>query len=191
MSERELGGAGQGLAGPDSVKQISRTVLRGDYSTTTGVFADDAWQILTQPVNIAQRVGVPEQGEAVWPPTLQTRLLMPYASSGKNMEIQSKFPWLYQLFAGCFHQDWWIDAVDPDAVVAEYLDGLPLPYLREVDAGLTYLLEQKSDQQDLRRTITEDLGSSYLPSDEPGAIRAWLNGLRQDVRNRIAQHSAS
>ncbi len=48
--------------GADSVTQISPTVLRADYSTTSGIFPGDAWQILTQPANIAQVPVAPMDG---------------------------------------------------------------------------------------------------------------------------------
>ncbi len=65
VPELEIDGGGQGMTGADSVVQISPTILRADYSTTTGVFPGDAWQILTQPANIQEQVEVPEEGEAV------------------------------------------------------------------------------------------------------------------------------
>ncbi len=65
VPELEIDGGGQGMTGADSVVQLSPTVLRADYSTTTGVFPADAWQILTQPANIAEAMEIPQQGNAV------------------------------------------------------------------------------------------------------------------------------
>ncbi len=62
VPELEIDGGGQGSTGPDSVTQISPTVLRADYSTTTGVFPGDAWQIATQPGTIVQELEIPQSG---------------------------------------------------------------------------------------------------------------------------------
>ncbi len=64
VPELEIDGGGQGSTGADWVVQISPTVLRADYSTTTGVFPGDAWQIATQPAHIAQTLAIPQSGMA-------------------------------------------------------------------------------------------------------------------------------
>ncbi len=62
VPELEIDAGGQGLTEADSVVQVGPTVLRADYSTTTGVFAGDAWQITAQPGAIAEQLAVPLSG---------------------------------------------------------------------------------------------------------------------------------
>ncbi len=64
VPELEIDGGGQGMTEADSVVQISPTILRADYSTTSGVFPGDAWQIATQPAHLAQTLAIPQSGMA-------------------------------------------------------------------------------------------------------------------------------
>jgi hypothetical protein len=63
--ELEIDGEGEGFVGPDSVTQVNSTTIRGDYFSSSGIEAGNAWRVLSAPAHITPPLAVPQSGNCV------------------------------------------------------------------------------------------------------------------------------
>lgn len=80
---------------------------------------------------------------------------------------------LRQFFGGCFHQDWQLDDPTPDAVVERFVSNSSREDVSKIVTALKELCASEHSEATLRRLLTEDYLSYYLPPPTTPA-KVWL-----------------
>lgn len=79
-------------------------------------------------------------------------------------------------YHSCFHEDWELDATEPDEAISQFLRSDPS--LNEIDRIVAQIRQYVSDDKDdaaLEHGLIEELGCYYLPSADDGmSVRDWL-----------------
>ncbi|NJL27534.1 MAG: hypothetical protein HC897_06365 [Thermoanaerobaculia bacterium] len=82
---------------------------------------------------------------------------------------------LRQFFGAYFHQDWCLDANEPDQIVQQYLsEGRSLKELTRLALLIEKYAELMDDDSALERALFSDLWCYYMPSADGLAAHAWL-----------------
>lgn len=77
-------------------------------------------------------------------------------------------------FSGYFHEDWEMDAHEPDEAIAQFLRSEPGPdEIAQIVAQIDRYLGEKDDTA-IERGLLEELGCYYLPSADALSARNWL-----------------
>jgi len=82
---------------------------------------------------------------------------------------------LRSFFSGYFHEDWELDASEPDEVISQFLRSGPSS--NEVDrivAQIGRYLDAGKDDAAIERGLLEELGCYYLPGADGMSARDWL-----------------
>ncbi len=85
------------------------------------------------------------------------------------------FSELRSFLSGYFHQDWNLDASEPDEVIFQFLRSRPTS--NEVDriaAQIGQYLDVENDDATVERGLLEELGCCYSPSADGMSARQWL-----------------
>ena len=91
-------------------------------------------------------------------------------------------PALRQLVAAYYHPDWYLEHEDEWANLQDFLVGEPLAAQLPADVDVV-LAAFKTDEE--ISLYLEELGSYYIPAEEQGGCRAWL----QEVSRRAQAHT--
>jgi CdiI immunity protein len=90
---------------------------------------------------------------------------------------------LHQFFAGYFHEDWPVDALNPDDVISSFI-AAPHPageLSRLADLVDSYACHLSNDET-LEQALFMDLGCYYSPSVEGLSARIWLRHVASRLR---------
>jgi len=87
--------------------------------------------------------------------------------------MRERYPALWQLFAGYFHQDWALDDRTADDVLGRFVRGEPPDAVRRVRRDLEDVLRLWPAERELE-AVTDRLGSSYRPAGDGLSTRDWL-----------------
>lgn len=100
------------------------------------------------------------------------------------------FAELKSFFSGYFHEDWEMDASEPDEVVSQFLSSEPGPNEidRIIDQIGRYLASRKDDAA-AEGDLLEVLGCYYLPSADGMSARNWLSHVA-DLLLTARRHQA-
>jgi hypothetical protein len=95
--------------------------------------------------------------------------------------IQGRYPQLWQLLGGYFHQDWDLAGPDWRAVVATYRAESdpqdPARAAREIGT----LLNATEDDGELERIVYDDFGCDFYLPGAGLTVREWLAAVRRTL----------
>ena len=93
------------------------------------------------------------------------------------------FSELKDFFSAYFHQDWVLEAEDPDQVVSSYLaDGWSAKELNELASQMLRFAESSSDDAALEQVLFSVLGCYYTPSVDKVSAGVWLEHIASELR---------
>jgi hypothetical protein len=98
-----------------------------------------------------------------------------------------RFPRLYSLFAGYFHQDWSLDHGTTDDVLRTYVADQPESTVRATHDELRELLSLDLSDVELERVLDPGLRSDFTASDIGGSNTAWLQSIADQLRRALAE----
>jgi hypothetical protein len=82
---------------------------------------------------------------------------------------------LRSFFSGYFHEDWELDALEPDEVISQFLKSGPSPNeVERIVAQIGCYLGAERDDAAIERGLLEELGCYYLPGANGMSARNWL-----------------
>lgn len=85
---------------------------------------------------------------------------------------------LKAFLAGYFHQDWELDASEPDDVIDQFLRGGPAPAeIERLIAQIRRYLDAAGDDSNIEQDLFAKFGCYYLPSADGWSARDWLRHL--------------
>jgi len=87
--------------------------------------------------------------------------------------MRERYPALWQLFAGYFHQDWSLDDPTADDVLRRYVRDEPPDAVRRARRDLEDVLQRWSSEHELEG-VADRLGSYYRPAGDALTTRDWL-----------------
>lgn len=90
-------------------------------------------------------------------------------------------PALRQLVAAYYHPDWYSEHEDAWANLQDFLIGEPLA--AQLPADVDAVLAAFETDEEVGHYL-EELGSYYIPIEEQGGCRAWLEEVGQRARAR-------
>lgn len=91
---------------------------------------------------------------------------------------------LRNFLGGYFHQDWDLDASEPDEVIAYYIASKPSPSTLEmIIAQIDQYLSNAGDDLSIEQGLMQDFGCYYLPSADGLGARDWLSHVANQLRN--------
>lgn len=94
------------------------------------------------------------------------------------------FSGLRDFFSAYFHEDWVLEAKDPDHVVSSYLAvGWSAKELNELASQMLRFAESISDDAALEQALFTELGCYYAPSADKVSARVWLQHIASDLRD--------
>lgn len=86
------------------------------------------------------------------------------------------FAAIQSFLGGYFHEDWELNASEPDHVILRFLSSGPSS--EEIDkivAQIDRYLRSGMNEATLERNLLKDLGCYYLPSADAVSTSGWLN----------------
>jgi hypothetical protein len=90
---------------------------------------------------------------------------------------------LKQFFGAYFHQDWNLDASDPDDVVRLFIsDGYSMSELINLAEDIEKYAANKIDDAAAEEGLLRELGCYYIPNADGIGARAWLNHVAKLLR---------
>jgi hypothetical protein len=83
---------------------------------------------------------------------------------------------LFQFFAGCFHEDWSVDAQSANDVISQYMVEQRDISTRHRVAGLieVFVEDRHHEPKLLATALVDDLGCYYDPSVDGRTAEQWL-----------------
>lgn len=91
---------------------------------------------------------------------------------------------LKQFFGAYFHQDWTLEATDPDDVVRQFInDGYSENELIKLANEIETYAVAKGDDTVIEKNLLTELGCYYLPSADGLGARAWLYHVANLLRS--------
>lgn len=88
--------------------------------------------------------------------------------SSLNQELKS-------FLAGYFHEDWELDASEPDEVIAQFLNGGPDPsHIRRIVDQIHHYLDFAGEDASIEQGLLKEFGCYYLPSADGLSAPDWL-----------------
>ena len=95
-----------------------------------------------------------------------------------------EFSKLKDFFSAYFHEDWVLEAENPDQVVSNYLAfGWNAKELKELASQMARFTESISDDAALEQALFSELGCYYIPSVDKVSARAWLQHIASELRD--------
>jgi hypothetical protein len=91
---------------------------------------------------------------------------------------------LQDFFLCYFHPDWQLDADSRFEVVVDYLNVADPVVIGNVITELRKLVEEPMPDDEFHEMIDRDYWLHYNPARENVTMRAWLQGLLQELENR-------
>lgn len=89
---------------------------------------------------------------------------------------------LRNFIAGCFHEDWRLEASSYRDAVRRFTEREPLISVSLVRGDLEAMLASGVSDAELERLVLEEWGSSYDPASEDLTVRTWLEELLRVLR---------
>ncbi|MFC7519101.1 contact-dependent growth inhibition system immunity protein [Herbaspirillum sp. GCM10030257] len=91
---------------------------------------------------------------------------------------------LRQFFGAYFHQDWTLDAMDPDDIVRLFInDGFCVNELMNLANHIEMYAAAMTDDTVTEENLLIELGCYYLPSADCLGARAWLYHVANLLRS--------
>jgi hypothetical protein len=91
---------------------------------------------------------------------------------------------LKSLLSGYFHEDWELEASEPDEVIFRFLESGPsASEIDRIVAQIRHYLGGGKDDTTVERGLLKDLGCYYLPSADGISASDWL----RHVADRLSQ----
>lgn len=85
------------------------------------------------------------------------------------------FSELRSFLSGYFHQDWELDASEPDEVVLQFIKRKPgSSKSDQIIEQIERYLDAEIDDEAVERDLFEEFGCYYLPSADGSNARDWL-----------------
>jgi CdiI immunity protein len=81
---------------------------------------------------------------------------------------------LMQFFGGYFHQDWDLDALNPDAVISEFCGTATSKEKLSLSRGITKYVASINNDQELDSRLFQELACYYEPEKDGCTTRACL-----------------
>jgi hypothetical protein len=98
----------------------------------------------------------------------------------KNEKINE----LKQFFGAYFHQDWTLDASDPNDIVRLFMsDGCTTNELAHLANDMEHYAATKIDDATTEEGLFSELGCYYLPSADGVGAKAWLYHVAKLLRS--------
>ncbi|WP_158218986.1 contact-dependent growth inhibition system immunity protein [Roseateles aquatilis] len=89
-------------------------------------------------------------------------------TTNSNQELKS-------FLAGYFHEDWELDASEPDEVIVQFLSGGPDSNdIYHIVAQIRQYLVSAGDDVAIEQDLLREFGCYYLPSSDGQSARDWL-----------------
>jgi NifU-like protein involved in Fe-S cluster formation len=88
--------------------------------------------------------------------------------------MSARFPILYQLFGGYFHQDWKCDHDTEDEVIRTFVAEASSETLSKVKDELKFILRTTQNEDQIQEILFEEIGCSYYYPYAWPSGRAWL-----------------
>jgi hypothetical protein len=98
-----------------------------------------------------------------------------------------RFPNLYGLFAGYFHQDWSMDHGTTDDLIRAYIGDQPESTVRAARHELRELLSLDLSDEELERVLDPGLRSDFTASDIGESNMAWLQAIADQLQRALAE----
>jgi hypothetical protein len=98
-----------------------------------------------------------------------------------------------EMFVLYFHEDWRLDADSRLEVATEFLETANPSLIDQVISELRDLVQEPMSDAEFHEMIDRDYLLSYDPSGENVTMRAWLEGLLQELesgRDKTAESSS-
>ncbi len=89
---------------------------------------------------------------------------------------------LRNFIAGCFHEDWRLEASSYLDAVKHYTEREPSVTVGHVRGDLESMLASGVPDSELERLVLDEWGSSYDPASEGLSVRAWLEAVLTVLR---------
>lgn len=87
--------------------------------------------------------------------------------------------------SGYFHEDWELDASEPDEVVSQFLSSNPSAIkIDQIVTQIYYYLGERKDDAAVERGLLEELGCYYLPSADGIGACDWLRHMIDLLRKK-------
>lgn len=100
------------------------------------------------------------------------------------------YPTLWQFFGGYMHQDWRDDYVDEWAALDDFLaDGSDV--IKDFRREIEVLLTENRSEEELRRIVLDELGSSCMVEVNGWKYRDWLQALSDHAAKATGHPRAS
>lgn len=97
---------------------------------------------------------------------------IPYAMNAKDFSMLRNFCSSY------FHEDWGLEADDPDQVMSSYLEeGWDSAELRELAGQILQFAKSYTTDAALEEALLSELGCYYKPSADNISSREWLEQI--------------
>lgn len=92
------------------------------------------------------------------------------------------FSELKSFLSGYFHQDWELDANNPDDIIIQFIKtNPPENIVRTIATQIDLYLEKETDDPTTESKLLNELGCYYLPRADGISVRNWLT----QVKNRL------
>lgn len=87
---------------------------------------------------------------------------------------------LKSFFSGYFHEDWELDASEPDDVISQFLrSGASANEVDRIVAQIGSYVAAREDEAAIERGLLEELGCYYLPGADGMSAREWLTHVAE------------
>ncbi len=106
-------------------------------------------------------------------------------------EASRRYPTLFQLFGGYFHQDWTLDYSDPTTAIAGFKTEAEPQVCQAAIAELSDLLTLHLGEDDIERVLYPGLECNYLPMVDGIAMSEWLATVRDQLSTGMLHLSES
>jgi CdiI immunity protein len=98
--------------------------------------------------------------------------------------ISGEYSELKDFLSAYFHQDWMLEAEDPDQIVANYLAiGWSAEELNALATQVIQFTESISEDSALDQALLSQLGCYYSTNQDGTTTRAWLHHLASELRD--------
>ncbi len=91
---------------------------------------------------------------------------------------------LPQFFGGYFHEDWQVEAEDPDGIIDLYMSQADRDQRLGVAEGIDALITSDLSDEAISRMLFEELGCYYDPTPDGLSARAWLQQVSHRLKGR-------